>query len=71
MVLITGMLLAGFALANIPGINVAININNQLSSSLRSIALAIILVKAGLDLDSEVKFSKVLINYYRKFKDNK
>lgn len=47
-----GMLLAGFALANIPVINVAAYIHNEWSSALRSIALAVILVKAGLDLDA-------------------
>jgi len=49
---LVGMLIAGFALANIPVINVGYYIRSDWSSALRTIALAIILVKAGLDLDS-------------------
>ncbi|XP_039273607.2 sodium/hydrogen exchanger 9B2-like isoform X1 [Styela clava] len=47
-----GMLIAGFCLRNIPGINVAKYIDPNWSSALRSIALSIILVKAGLELDA-------------------
>lgn len=46
-----GMLIGGFMLANTPGIDVATSISHDWSYSLRAIALSIILVKAGLDLD--------------------
>ncbi|XP_047442665.1 sodium/hydrogen exchanger 9B2 [Mugil cephalus] len=46
-----GMLLAGLALRNIPYITKAIVIDAHWSSSLRNIALAIILTRAGLGLD--------------------
>lgn len=46
--------MCGFCLRNIPVINVATNINPSWSSALRSIALSVILVKAGLDLDPTV-----------------
>lgn len=48
------MLLAGFALRNIPVVSEAIYIDYKWSSSLRSIALAIILTRAGLGLDAKV-----------------
>ncbi|XP_069778956.1 sodium/hydrogen exchanger 9B2-like [Narcine bancroftii] len=48
-----GMLLAGFVLRNIPVISEAIYIDYKWSSSLRSIALAIILTRAGLGLDAK------------------
>ncbi|XP_008057780.1 sodium/hydrogen exchanger 9B2 isoform X1 [Carlito syrichta] len=48
-----GMLLAGFLMRNIPVISDNVQINHKWSSSLRSIALSIILVRAGLGLDSE------------------
>ncbi|GCB80723.1 hypothetical protein scyTo_0016362 [Scyliorhinus torazame] len=47
-----GMLLAGFVLRNIPVVSDAIYIDYKWSSSLRSIALAIILTRAGLGLDA-------------------
>ncbi|KAJ8335838.1 hypothetical protein SKAU_G00391800 [Synaphobranchus kaupii] len=47
-----GMLLAGFALRNIPVVTDAVYINFRWSASLRNIALAIILARAGLGLDS-------------------
>ena len=49
-----GMLLAGFALRNIPGISFAADIEGSWSSTLRAIALSVILVKAGLELDAGV-----------------
>jgi len=49
-----GMLFAGFLLANIPNLAITSNILPVWSSSLRSVALSIILVKAGLDLDPSV-----------------
>ncbi|XP_051559988.1 sodium/hydrogen exchanger 9B2-like [Myxocyprinus asiaticus] len=48
-----GMLLAGFILRNIPVVTDAVYIDVRWSASLRNIALAIILVKAGLELDSK------------------
>uniref|UniRef100_D6RDC5 Solute carrier family 9, subfamily B (NHA2, cation proton antiporter 2), member 2 n=1 Tax=Mus musculus TaxID=10090 RepID=D6RDC5_MOUSE len=48
-----GMLLAGFLLRNIPVINDSVRIQHKWSSSLRSIALSVILVRAGLGLDSK------------------
>ncbi|KAM9678039.1 sodium/hydrogen exchanger 9B2-like isoform 2-T2 [Trichechus inunguis] len=48
-----GMLLAGFLIRNIPVISDNVQIQHKWSSSLRSIALSIILVRAGLGLDSK------------------
>uniref|UniRef100_A0A8C4SWR7 Uncharacterized protein n=1 Tax=Erpetoichthys calabaricus TaxID=27687 RepID=A0A8C4SWR7_ERPCA len=48
-----GMLLAGFVLHNVPVVNTAVNISQKWSSSLRSIALAVILTRAGLGLDAK------------------
>ncbi|XP_044768594.1 sodium/hydrogen exchanger 9B2 isoform X3 [Neomonachus schauinslandi] len=48
-----GMLLAGFLLRNIPVISDNIQIKHKWSSALRSIALCVILVRAGLGLDSK------------------
>jgi len=47
------MLLAGFLLRNIPVISDNIQIKHKWSSALRSIALCVILVRAGLGLDSK------------------
>lgn len=47
-----GMMIAGIGLANFPG-NI-VTLQSQLSSSLRSIALTIILLRAGLGLDPKV-----------------
>uniref|UniRef100_F6UFA4 Solute carrier family 9 member B2 n=1 Tax=Callithrix jacchus TaxID=9483 RepID=F6UFA4_CALJA len=52
-VVTNGMLLAGFLIRNIPVINDNVQIKHKWSSSLRSIALSIILVRAGLGLDSK------------------
>lgn len=46
-----GMLLAGFLLRNVPGLD--LQIPPRWSSTLRSLALAVILVRAGLGLDSK------------------
>ncbi|XP_036046683.1 sodium/hydrogen exchanger 9B2 isoform X2 [Onychomys torridus] len=46
-----GMLLAGFLLRNVPAISDNVRIQQKWSSSLRSIALSVILVRAGLGLD--------------------
>lgn len=50
------MLLAGFALRNIPGINFAADIESSWSATIRAVALSVILVKAGLELDAGVSF---------------
>ncbi|XP_031563747.1 sodium/hydrogen exchanger 9B2-like [Actinia tenebrosa] len=46
-----GMLIVGFLLRNVPGIDVAKHINKQWSATLRSIALVVILIRSGLELD--------------------
>ena len=46
-----GMLIVGFLLKNIDAINIAKNIDSGWSSSLRQIALAVILLRSGLGLD--------------------
>ncbi|XP_050417679.1 sodium/hydrogen exchanger 9B2 [Patella vulgata] len=46
-----GMLLLGCLLRNVPVVNFAESIDKQWSSSLRAIALVIILIRAGLGLD--------------------
>ncbi|XP_062964177.1 sodium/hydrogen exchanger 9B1 [Cynocephalus volans] len=46
-----GMLLAGFIIRNIPFISKHVQVHNMWSSVLRSIALTIILIRAGLGLD--------------------
>ncbi|XP_065733518.1 sodium/hydrogen exchanger 9B2 isoform X5 [Phocoena phocoena] len=51
-VITNGMLLAGFLIRNIPVISDNVQIQHKWSSALRSIALAVILVRAGLGLDS-------------------
>lgn len=48
-----GMLLAGFLLRNVPGIDFASHINKKWSSSLRSIALVVILIRSGLGLNTD------------------
>ncbi|KAG1663790.1 Sodium/hydrogen exchanger 9B2 [Nymphon striatum] len=48
-----GMLVVGFLLRNVPHINVAANLNPQWASALRSIALVVILIRAGLGLDPQ------------------
>ncbi|KAG7314219.1 hypothetical protein KOW79_022715 [Hemibagrus wyckioides] len=47
-----GMLLAGVLLRNIPVVTEAVYINYRWSASLRNIALAVILTRAGLGLDA-------------------
>ncbi|XP_022779833.1 sodium/hydrogen exchanger 9B2-like isoform X2 [Stylophora pistillata] len=46
-----GMLVVGFILRNVPGINVARHIDKKWSSTLRSMALVVILTRSGLELD--------------------
>lgn len=48
-----GMLLAGFLIRNIPVVNDNVQIKHKWSSALRSIALSVILVRAGLGLDPQ------------------
>ncbi|EAW50834.1 hCG1983213, isoform CRA_b, partial [Homo sapiens] len=48
-----GMLLAGFTIRNVPFINEHVHVPNAWSSILRSIALNIILIRAGLGLDPQ------------------
>ncbi|KAM9237236.1 sodium/hydrogen exchanger 9B2-like [Dugong dugon] len=48
-----GMLLAGFLIRNTPVISDNVQIQHEWSSSLRSIALSIIVVRAGLGLDTK------------------
>ncbi|XP_037023809.2 sodium/hydrogen exchanger 9B2 isoform X3 [Artibeus jamaicensis] len=48
-----GMLLAGFLIRNIPVISENVQIKHRWSSALRSLALSVILVRAGLGLDSK------------------
>lgn len=47
-----GMLIAGFILRNVPHIDFASHIDKKWSSSLRSIALVIILIRSGLGLNT-------------------
>ncbi|XP_055970275.1 sodium/hydrogen exchanger 9B1-like [Sorex fumeus] len=49
-----GMLLAGFAIRNIPFLNKIVSVNSAWSSTLRNMALTVILVRAGLGLDPQV-----------------
>uniref|UniRef100_A0A4W5JUD5 Cation/H+ exchanger transmembrane domain-containing protein n=1 Tax=Hucho hucho TaxID=62062 RepID=A0A4W5JUD5_9TELE len=58
----TGMLLTGFLLRNIPVVTDAVYIDFRWSASLRNIALAVILARAGLGLDG----SRKQINYLLK-----
>ncbi|XP_066089572.1 sodium/hydrogen exchanger 9B1 isoform X1 [Saccopteryx bilineata] len=48
-----GMLLAGFIIKNIPVLSEFIHVSNTWSSTLRNIALTIILIRAGLGLDPQ------------------
>ncbi|XP_058288509.1 sodium/hydrogen exchanger 9B1 isoform X3 [Hylobates moloch] len=48
-----GMLLAGFTIRNVPFINEHVHVSKTWSSILRSIALTIILIQAGLGLDPQ------------------
>lgn len=50
-----GMLLAGLLLRNVPYVTDAIFIDTHWSAALRNIALSIILTRAGLGLNPEVR----------------
>lgn len=62
-----GMLIAGFILANVPHISIANNISSAWSSSLRNIALVVILTRGGLSLDAKqlrrLKFAVPLLAF--------
>nr|XP_019594465.1 PREDICTED: sodium/hydrogen exchanger 9B1 isoform X6 [Rhinolophus sinicus] len=49
-----GMLLAGFTIRNVPFLSKHVRISNTWSSTLRNIALTVILIRAGLGLDPKV-----------------
>lgn len=51
---VAGMLLMGFMLRNIPVVSKGVYIDYKWSASLRNIALAVILTRAGLGLDPTV-----------------
>ena len=46
-----GMLVVGFVLRNVPGIDFARHIDKKWSATLRSMALVVILTRSGLELD--------------------
>lgn len=62
-----GMLLAGFLLANVPGISIAADISNVWSAALRNVALVVILTRGGLSLDASqlrrLKFAVPLLSF--------
>lgn len=62
-----GMLLAGFLLANVPRINIALDISPVWSASLRNVALVVILTRGGLSLDASqlrrLKFAVPLLAF--------
>ena len=62
-----GMMAVGLVLRNAPVINVATNINPKWSSTLRNIALTVILLRAGLGLDGaalkKLKTSVLLLSF--------
>lgn len=61
--LVAGMLLMGVLLRNIPVVTEWVYINHRWSSSLRNIALAVILTRAGLGLDPTVCISLFPLSY--------
>ena len=62
-----GMLVVGFILRNVPGINVARYIDKKWSATLRSMALVVILTRSGLELDpgalQRLKFTVVRLAF--------
>ena len=62
-----GQLIVGLILRNVPGIDVAKTINKKWSSTLRSIALAVILVRSGLGLNTtalrKLKFTVIRLAF--------
>uniref|UniRef100_A0A4X1UI94 Solute carrier family 9 member B1 n=1 Tax=Sus scrofa TaxID=9823 RepID=A0A4X1UI94_PIG len=62
-----GMLLAGFTIRNVPYLSDRVWISNTVSSTLRSTALTIVLVRAGLGLDPQVDLQLYLEYGYFKY----
>ena len=62
-----GMLVVGFLLSNVPGIDVARDIDKKWSATLRSMALVVILTRSGLELDTtalrKLKFTVVRLAF--------
>jgi len=62
-----GMLIVGFILRNVPGVDVARYIDKTWSASLRSMALVVILTRSGLELDpgalKRLKFSVIRLAF--------
>lgn len=62
-----GMLVVGFLLRNVPGINVARHIDKKWSATLRSMALVVILTRSGLELDpgalQRLKFTAIRLAF--------
>ena len=62
-----GMLVAGFILANVPVINIAVDISPVWSASLRNVALVVILTRGGISLDARqlrrLKFAVPLLAF--------
>lgn len=63
-----GMLVVGFILRNVPGINVARQIDKKWSATLRSMALVVILTRSGLELDPgalrRLKFTVIRLAFF-------
>ncbi|GBN62254.1 Sodium/hydrogen exchanger 9B1 [Araneus ventricosus] len=51
---LVGMMVIGFVLRNVPRINVAKDIPQEWSANIRHVALVLILLRAGLELDADI-----------------
>lgn len=64
---LVGMIIAGFMLRNVPGIDFARHISNNWSSTSRNIALVIVLTRGGLSMDikqlKRLKFAVLLLAF--------
>lgn len=59
---LVGMILAGFVLRNVPGIDFARHISNVWSSNIRNVALIIVLTRGGLSMDlKQLKRLKIAV----------
>lgn len=59
---LVGMIIAGFVLQNVPGIDFARHISNPWSATIRNVALVIILTRGGLSMDfKQLKRLKVAL----------
>ena len=59
---LVGMIIAGFVLRNVPGIDFARQISNPWSSAIRNVALVIVLTRGGLSMDfKQLKRLKVAL----------